>query len=141
MDDKEIQARELVAGLAQKLGLETLMADDEDLAVLEYEDAPVISLSVDEDEQRLTLSVYLGDAPSGDQALLEELLSANWNWQDTEGATLSLDLDSRGIYLARRWATAELRDVQGMSDALQQFISVAQRWASVVEQLRSDRRA
>lgn len=129
-------ARELLSGLAERLGLETLLADEEDMALLEFEDAPPINLSLEEDGG-IALTVYLGDAPEGDLELAEELLASNLNWRDTDGATLSMERHSRGVFLARRWTIAELGDVQGLSSAVEQFIVLAQRWIATFPHLRT----
>jgi hypothetical protein len=128
------RARELLAGLAEQLGLETLLSDEEDMALLEFDDAPAINLALEEDGG-ITLTAYLGEAPKGNLELAEELLASNLNWRDTDGATLSMERQSRGVFLARRWAVAELVDGQGLSAALEQFILLAQHWIDILPQL------
>lgn len=130
-------ARELVAGLAERLGLETLLSDEEDMALLEFEDAPTINLALDEDGS-ITLTAHLGDAPQGDLELAEELLASNLNWRDTEGATLSMERFSRGVFLARRWTIGEIGDVQELGATLERFIQLAQRWLEVFPQLAAE---
>jgi hypothetical protein len=127
-------ARGLLAGLAERLGLEGLLADDEDMAVLDFEEGPPIQLTVDE-EGGIALMVHLGDAPEGDVELAEELLASNLNWRDTDGATLSMERYTRGVFLARRWTVAELGSVQGLSTALERFMLLADRWVQVFPQL------
>jgi hypothetical protein len=129
-------ARALVDGLAERLGLEGLLADDEDVAMLEFEEGPAIQLALDE-EGGISLTAHLGDAPEGDVELAEELLASNLNWRDTEGATLAMERFSRGVFLARRWTVAEIVDVQGLCTALEQFMLLAERWIQVFPQLGS----
>lgn len=127
-------AREWVAGLAERLGMEGLLTDDEDTAILDFEQAPTIHLSVGEDGC-ISLMAHLGNAPEGDLELAEELLASNLDWRDTEGATLSMERFSRGVFLARRWTVAELGDVQGLATALEEFILLAERWIQTFPQL------
>lgn len=128
------RARELLVGLAEQLGLETLLSDEEDMALLEFDNAPAINLVLGEDGS-ITLTAYLGEAPEGNLELAEELLASNLNWRDTDGATLSMERHSRGVFLARRWAVAEFVDSQGLSEALEQFTVLARHWTEIFPQL------
>jgi hypothetical protein len=88
-----------------------------------------------DEEGGIALMVHLGDAPEGDVELAEELLASNLNWRDTDGATLSMERYTRGVFLARRWTVAELGSVQGLSTALERFMLLADRWVQVFPQL------
>jgi hypothetical protein len=126
--------RELVAELGEQLGLPTLLADDEDLAVLNLENSPPISLSIDDDEA-VVLAALLGKAPEGKAELAEELLASNLFWRDTGGATLSMERYGRDVFLARRWAPSELPDSGALAKALEGFADLAVKWVVVLERL------
>lgn len=48
---------------------------------------------------------------------------------------MAMERHTRGVFLARRWAVAELGSVQGLSNALEHFMLLADRWVQVFPQL------
>jgi len=126
--------RKLLSELAQRLGMEALLDEDEDLLLLDFELGPRISLVL-EGQDALIVSARLGTLPQGDPELAEELLAANLMLRATEGAALALDRYTRQVFLTRRWRVAELADVQGLEAALQDFVQLGQLWQQALEQL------
>lgn len=128
--------RVLLNELAAVLGLPTLLDEDEDLLILNFEDSPALSISLDEDEG-LVVAACLGVAPPDDPEFLEELLAANLMFRDTNGATLSLERQTRQVFLARRWSTLELSTAQGLERALKEFLQFADVWQRALPRLTS----
>jgi hypothetical protein len=128
--------RILLNELAAALGLPALLDDDEDLLILNFDDAPALSVSLDRDDA-LVVAACLGVAPPADPEFLEELLAANLMFRDTEGAALSLERQTRQVFLARRWSTLELEAVQGLERAVREFLALADVWQQALPRLAS----
>ena len=122
--------RELIKELGRALGLEELLSDAEDLALLHFEDAPAISLSVLDDEC-VALAASIGTMPEGRPDVLEELLASNLLWRDTDGATLSMERYTREVFLARQMSAQALDGSAALTRALETFIDEARQWTDV----------
>ncbi len=126
--------RVLLNELAAELGLSALLDADEDFLILNFEGSPALSLSLDADDA-LVVAACLGLAPGSEPEFLEELLAANLMFRDTGGATLSLERQTRQVFLARRWSTLELSTAQGLERALEEFLQLADEWQRALPRL------
>ena len=122
----------MIAELFERLGLGQAPADSDGVSVLSFDEVDVL-LSVD--EQAIVIFSRVGEAPADSPAFLEALLAANLFWQDSGGATLSLEPFSRAVILARRLAFAELGSVDQLELELESFAQSAVTWLRSIPQL------
>lgn len=91
MDIRE-KANELVANLGKRIKVDGLVFDDEDNCIILLDDKILFILELSEEIKSIVFSIVLGNLPvEGRQAILYELLSANFYWNKTEGGTLGID--------------------------------------------------
>lgn len=105
--------------------------DHSDLVTLVFEDDITIGLSPAGPDS-LTLYAHLGDLPVDATDVAEQLLAANLFWRDTEGATLSLEPYSRGVYLARAVSASQLPDVHTLEAMVNSFVELVARWRALL---------
>lgn len=123
----------LVAALADQLGIGPLDTDDHGVSIFSFED---IDLMLAADEQSFTVFARVGEAPHKDVEFLESLLSANLFWQDTDGATLAIEPDSRAVIIAKRLAASEVDSAEALGLLLETFTRTAIAWTQTLERLR-----
>lgn len=125
----------LLASLADRLGVGPLAADEDHVSVFSFEGIDVL---VAPDDQAFTLFTRLGEAPRDDVEFLESLLAANLFWQDTAGATLSLEPFSRMVILAVRQPVADMYSVEALESAIEVFAQSALAWVRTIERLHQE---
>jgi hypothetical protein len=126
----KLMIKTLLSQLQSRLGVEPDETHS-DLLMLDFEDDISVGLEPAEPDS-LTLYAHLGDLPVGAGDAAEQLLAANLLWRDTEGATLSLEPYSRGVYLARSLGASQVSDVQALETALSSFVQLVARWRPVL---------
>jgi hypothetical protein len=122
----------LLSALAQKLGIDPFATGEDGVSVLAFEGIDVLLTT---DEQSMTLFARLGTALEGDTDLLEALLAANLFWQETGGATLSLEPYSRVVVIAQRLASSELASIEMLEAAIEAFARTAIEWTRTIGSL------
>jgi len=125
----------LLATLADRLGVGPITADDDHVSVFSFGEIDVL---VSADDQSLTIFARLGEVPRGDAEFLESLLEANLFWQDTGGATLSLEPFSRMVLLALRWTPVQADSLEALESAIEAFAESAIVWTRTIDRLRQD---
>jgi len=125
----------LLASLADRLGVGPLVDDEDHVSVFSFEGVDTLVAS---DDQAFTLFARLGEAPRDDAEFLESLLAANLFWQDTAGATLSLEPFSRMVILAVRQPVTEIHSVEALESAIEVFAQSAMAWMRTIERLHQD---
>ena len=114
------------------LGVEGVQLDESGCAALGFDNV-VVNFEVDEDRERLLLSAYLGEPQADRLKTYELLLDANFCWQGTGGATLSLQRATGGVVLFDAIATPRL-DLQALESRLQTFVNTAEVWTAQLAQ-------
>ena len=132
--DARSQLTEALAALADKLGVAPLATGEDQVSILSFDEVDILITS---DEQSLTVFARLGTAPQNDSDLLEALLAANLFWQETGGATLSIEPYSRGIIMAQKVAAAEVFSVDSLEAAIENFARYAIEWSRTIDRLAS----
>jgi len=122
----------MIAELFERLGLGQAPADSDGVSVFSFDEVDVL---LSTDEQALVLFSRVGEAPANSPAVLEALLAANLFWQESGGATLSLEPFSRSVILARRLVFAEIGSVNQLELALESFAQSAVTWIRSIPQL------
>jgi hypothetical protein len=83
-------------------------------------------MEYDDKGERMMLYVYLGEIPeAGAEDLLRDLLSANFFWRRTQGATLSLETETHGVVLAYAHLIADL-DTGKFQRICENFVQTAE---------------
>ena len=92
MDLRE-EADKWVSDLATKVGIkDEVKFDDEDTCVIFLDEKILFILELNEDIHGIVINVVIGNLPEKDrEAVLYDMMSANFFWNRTEGATLGVD--------------------------------------------------
>ena len=125
----------LLIAFAEKLGIGPLATGEDGVSVLSFEEVDLLLTS---DAQSMTLFARLGTAPAGDTDLLETLLAANLFWQETQGATLSLEPYSRMVVIAQRIAASEVQTLEMLETAIESFARSAIEWSRTIRALEAE---
>jgi hypothetical protein len=116
---------QVLGEFGKQIGLDDLRLDDNGYAALAFD--VVVNLEYDEEPERLLMSAYLGE-PQGERLKTYELLlDANFCWQGTAGATLSLERETGGIVLFQALPGRAL-ERQALEAALETFVKTADAW-------------
>ena len=124
---------ELIKGLAEKMGIGgEIEVDDEQRCFLEFDDMGVVIQGVDAAEA-VVLLAPIGIPPPEDPAqLYRGLLEANYLFQGTSGATLSVNPDGGGVNLCRQ-LDARALDVERLMQALDAFLNTLASWKAFID--------
>ena len=126
-------ARELLRELGTRIQLPMLDLDDAGNACIDVDEAYVINLEYDADEDALLMYTWLGHVPESNTAeVLRRLLSANHFWTETEGATLSVEEETNGIVLIDRSRCQDF-DIASFESRMQGYMSVVERWLKILD--------
>lgn len=123
-------ASSLISAVAQKLGVTPEHSEEDHLSIFSFEE---IDILVAHEGEAIILSARIGTVPADRPELVEALLSANLYWQETAGATLSLEPFSRAALIARRIATVELNGPEDLEAALDEFGRAAITWTRTLD--------
>ncbi len=128
--------KELIEGLGEKMGvMGEIEIDDEGRSLLEFDGMGVVLQGVDE-VNKLTLLSPVGLPPPEDPArLYKTLLEANYLFEGTGGATLSINPDGGGVMLVKCLDTRALT-VEDLMDALDKFLDSLIAWRDFVSEYR-----
>ena len=122
----------LIAAFAQKLGLTPFQSSDDQVSIVSFDE---IDILIAPEVDAMVLSARIGTVPAGRPEMIEALLSGNLFWQDTAGATLSLEPFSRAAIIARRFAVAEISAPEEFEVRLEQFAQAAIAWRRTLDVL------
>ena len=126
-------ARELLRELGTRIQLPMLDLDDAGNSCIDVDEAYVINLEYDADEDALLMYTWLGHVPESNTAeVLRRLLSANHFWTETEGATLSVEEETNGIVLIDRSRCQDF-DIDSFESRMQGYMSVVERWLKILD--------
>ena len=136
-----MQFEELIQGLAEKMGVGSeIEVDDEQRCFLEFDDMGVVIQGVDAAEAVVLLSPIGMPPPENPAQLYRSLLEANYLFQGTSGATLSVEPERGGVNLCRQ-LDARMLDVEGLMQALDAFLNTLAAWKAYLEGYRPDAEA
>ena len=128
------QPEQMLLNLGKQWGIEPELPgpDQEMTLTLQFDQSVTVVLSAEDDE--LVVFGRLGEAPAHSVTFLENLLSANLFWHDTQGATLSLDLDTRAVLMAQRLPERVWREVDDLSQAIERFANLQHYWTAEISE-------
>lgn len=122
------QLETLLQQLGERVGLPDLAWDEGGECTLLFDDNVGINLSVEEDNQALVLYSIVGQlAPSVRTQAYEQLMSANFFWKDTLGATLGADTTTGTIVMAQS-IPLSIIDLDVLENMLEHFIGLTENW-------------
>ena len=128
------QPEQMLLNLGKQWGIEPELPgpDQEMTLTLQFDQSVTVVLSAEDDE--LVVFGRLGEAPAHSVTFLENLLSANLFWRDTQGATLSLDLDTRAVLMAQRLPERVWREVDDLRQAIERFANLQHYWTAEISE-------
>jgi hypothetical protein len=124
------RADALIRALGHAVGIDALSLDDGGTCTLSMDEV-VLTLELDEREDRLVLHAALGPLPADGQAeLFARLLEGNLFWKDTHGATLALDRRNARVLLLH--AVPLDAPPAGFPGIVERFVDCAEAWREVI---------
>ena len=124
------RADALIRALGHAVGIDDLSLDDGGTCTLSMDDV-VLTLELDEGEDRLVLYTVLGPLPAeGHAELFARLLEGNLFWKGTHGATLALDRRGARALLLR--AVSLDAPPAGFPNLVERFMDAAEAWREVI---------
>ena len=128
---------ELIRGLAERIGIGgEIEVDSDQRCLLEFDGMGVVIQGVDAAETVALLSPVGMPPPENPEQLYRALLEANYLFQGTSGATLSVNPDGGGVMLCRQLDGKSL-DADGLLVALDAFLNTLVAWRSFVGEYRA----
>lgn len=121
------RAASVIAELAELIGLPGLALDEQGYCCLTFDQSIVVNVEHDPDSGDLLLYSWLGRPGRDREAVLADLLEANFFWQGTGGGTLSLERATGGVVLLDRVALAGL-EISVFQRRLTGFVDRAEAW-------------
>jgi hypothetical protein len=122
----------LIQSFGKSIGLADAAPDADGYLAMSFDDL-VVHFQFDDDADELTIFSRIGDVDEDrTEGIYGMLLSANLFWQGSKGTTLSVDPDSRLVFVADRRPVAQLNDAAFQS-WLGRFIDVAEHWQKRLE--------
>lgn len=129
--------RELIAGLAEKVGIrDGIEFDDEERCLLEFDGMNVVIQGVDAAHAVAFIAPVGEPPPEQSERLYRMLLEANHIFEGTGGATLSVNPDGGYVYLCQQLDARSL-DVDEFVKALEQFLNALEAWRTLVSDYRA----
>ncbi len=128
---------DLMAGLAEKLGIESFQPSDDGSYNFGVDDMNITIMSIQELNQILIYS-ELGDEPPDDPGKLAiAMLQANHIFQGTGGATLAQDPQTRKYTLCR-YDNTRFLDVDALYSIIEKFVNTVEIWQQMIADYRPD---
>ena len=117
----------LLKEFGQLLGLPELGPNEEGHCCLAFDEHIVVHLQYNEPDDVFTIFCKVGDYSEVEDRLelFDKLLSANLFWQNTQGATLSIDSKKQAVFLAQRYDLHQMSFPQ-FEQHLEKFVNAAE---------------
>ncbi len=125
----------LLTDLGKVMGLPDLAFDENDGCLLQFDDSLTALILYDGEAGVLYFFSYVGailDQAMGTVA--PKLLEANYRWQDTGGATLSLRPGSENdVVMTQKFRLADM-DAQKLQEHLGTFVMHVEKWTKFIDE-------
>lgn len=128
------QVQALLHALGQRMGLREFQLDAEGSGALALDQRIIINLQYREAEDELWLYTDLGLVPQRSPAFYQKLLQANFFWQQTAGATLSLSTAQPPRAVLAHPLHCKLLDDASLAAAVQAFVLTVENWQKQLQQ-------
>lgn len=130
-----MEYRTLISQLAAQLGIADLTFDEENVVRLQADDMTLALMEIPEKNALLMWSEVATPPPEKLEQLYRLLLEASFMGRATQGATFSLDKGA--VYLHRIDPLVNL-DATSLSEIVEDFLNLVEKWRSVIETFRAD---
>ena len=126
-NDKEL-VQKLFDELSSRTGMPRIDLSEDNSAILPFGEAMLLYVHYRAEIPEVDFTVPIGSVPKGKKAsVYERLLSANFYWAGTHGATLSYQEDLDEVIIQFREDTTNLV-VERLQSVMEGFLSVAMEW-------------
>ena len=126
-NDKEL-VQKLFDEVSARTGIPRIDLSDNDSAALPFGEGMLLHVHYRGEVPEVDFTVPIGSVPKRKKAsVYERLLSANFYWVGTQGATLSYQDDLDEVIIQFREDTANL-GVERLQSVLEGFLAVAMKW-------------
>ena len=126
-NDKE-QVQRLFDDLSSRTGMPRIDFSEDNSAALPFGEGMLLHVHYRAEIPEVDFTVPIGSVPQRKKAFVyERLLSANFYWVGTHGATLSYQEDLEEVIIQFREDTANLT-VERLQSVMEGFLSVAMEW-------------
>ena len=125
----------LIADLARELDLPDLGLDNHDYVCVQTEDGVIFNMDYYEQDDVLSWYTTVGEVPDEQRIpVLDAMLSANFGWEETGGATLCLDPEGKLALLTVSMPVADM-DLPVLRQRMQDFSEMAWAWSKRISAL------
>ncbi|VUD40265.1 hypothetical protein TDB9533_00048 [Thalassocella blandensis] len=119
----------------KELGLVDVHTDEVHGVCLEFDQKLELCLRWDNQSNQVLAHIFCGYVPSGNNVeLLEAILSANFLWMQTGGATLSIDEASNSILLIAKWDEAVYSSAEILKINIDNLVNHAEYWQNNIKE-------
>ena len=119
----------LLADLGKSIGLDELYFDDNDGCLLQFDDTITLLLLYESRQELLYLFSFVQELPATNrEKVLRRLMEANYRWNETEGATLSLNPGEDNVVMTLQLSAVGL-DLSVLEDTIGRFVDGVERWS------------
>lgn len=126
---------ELLAALAEEIGLDGLEPDESNMVHLGAE-GTALTIVYEQESRNLVVFSEVADLPlEGREAFYAEALRANWLFQGGAGATLAICPETDALALNQAWPIDGL-DAETFVGALRNFLTQLWRWRKLADDWR-----
>lgn len=126
-NDKEL-VQKLFDELSSRTGMPRIDLSEDDSAILPFGEGMLLYVHYRAEIPEVDFTVPIGSVPKRKKAsVYERLLSANFYWAGTHGATLSYQEDLDEVIIQFREDTTNL-GVERLQSVMEGFLSVAMEW-------------
>ena len=126
-NDKEL-VQKLFDELSSRTGMPRIDLSEDDSAILPFGEGMLLYVHYRAEIPEVDFTVPIGSVPKRKKAsVYERLLSANFYWAGTHGATLSYQEDLDEVIIQFREDTTSL-GVERLQSVMEGFLSVAMEW-------------
>ena len=126
-NDKEL-VQKLFDELSSRTGMPRIDLSEDDSAILPFGEEMLLYVHYRAEIPEVDFTVPIGSVPKRKKAsVYERLLSANFYWAGTHGATLSYQEDLDEVIIQFREDTTNL-GVERLQSVMEGFLSVAMEW-------------
>lgn len=120
---------------SQQLGLGGIRLDDIHGVCLEFDQKLELNLRWDPETRRVQAFIFCGHLPAGNNIpLMEAMLSANFLWIQTGGATLSIDAANNGILLTDKWDDTVYSKGDILKIYIENLVDHAEYWQNAIQE-------
>ena len=120
----------ILSELGATMGMENLTFDENGGCILQFDETMNVLLLYEGNSEVLYLFSFVGEIPEGKESVvMRHLLEANYRWEGSGGATLSLRKDEGNVVLTHKLLVASLTR-EALEQTLSEFVTALEKWMS-----------